>query len=134
MWSVQCERKALTAKKQLRARARKPAFDHPLAGGLGATEWTKPVEPRCGKTDQKRLQATAGRPQHCCSERTECNEPKAGCHELLIWIFWGRTGALGCAARYPVPNGPRRLCANSSEIHPEEWLGAPGGWNGAPAG
>ena len=115
-------------------KTRKPAFDLPLARGLGETKRTKPVEPRGAKRTRSAPQPPPGGSSIVALSGAECNEPKAGCHELLIWIFWGRTGAPGCAARCPGPNGPRRLCANSSEIHPEEWLGAPGGWNGAPAG
>ena len=115
-------------------KTRKPAFDLPLARGLGETKRTKPVEPRGEKRTRSAPQPPPGGSSIVALSGAECNEPKAGCHELLIWIFWGRTGAPGCAARCPGPNGPRRLCANSSEIGPKERLGALGGRNGAPAG
>ena len=115
-------------------KTRKPAFDLPLARGLGETKRTKPVEPLGRKRTRSAPQPPPGGSSIVALSGAECNEPKAGCHELLIWIFWKQTSALGSAARRPEPSGNRRLCVKSSEIHLQERPGGPGGPNGGPAG
>ena len=71
-----CGLKALTAKKQLRARPGSLLLTTRSLRG-----WGDRVDETCGaalrETDHKRLSATAGRTRHCCSERSGMQRTKS---------------------------------------------------------
>ena len=115
-------------------KTRKPAFDLPLARGLGETKRTKPVEPRGAKRTRSAPQPPPGGSSIVALSGAECNEPISWLSRTVGLDFLGKPAPRGSAARCPEPNGPRRLCATLSEINPHERLGGPGGPNGGPAG